>query len=186
MKYCRTHLLKDGRECCIRSGTKADGERALANFRLAHEQTDFLLSYPEELVLTPAEEGELLERAAESENTAELLAEVECAIAGLAGVHPVGEKEKLRHRAELGISLDSSFWGLGIGRALLDACIECAERGRYTQLELGVVSDNSRAIELYRKAGFTEYGRNPKGFLMRTGEYQELVLMRRDLSVSGG
>ena len=185
MKYCRTHLLKDGRECCIRSGTKADGERALANFHLVHEQTDFLLSYPEELVLTPPEEGELLERAAESGIAAELLAETDGVIAGLAGVHPVGEKEKLRHRAELGISLDSSFWGLGIGRALLDACIECAERGGYTQLELGVVSDNSRAIELYRKAGFVEYGRNPKGFLMRTGEYQELVLMRRDLSVSG-
>ena len=181
MKYSRKLILKDGRECCLRNGTKEDGGAVLENFRLVHEQTVFLLSYPEELSMTPEQEGEFLEKAAESENSAELLAEVEGRIAGLAGLHAVGERKKLRHRAELGISLDRSFWGLGIGRALLDACIECAENAGYRQLELSVVSNNERAIELYRKAGFVEYGRNPKGFLMRTGEFQELVLMRREL-----
>lgn len=34
---------------------------------------------------------------------------------------------------------------------------------------------------LYKSVGFTEYGRNPKGFLSRSGAWQELVLMRLDL-----
>ena len=93
MRYSRKLMLKDGRECCLRNGTKEDGGAVLENFRLAHEQTDFLLSYPEELSMTPGEEGEFLEKAAESESSAELLAEVEGRIAGLAGVHPVGEKK---------------------------------------------------------------------------------------------
>ena len=34
------------------------------------------------------------------------------------------------------------------------------------------------ALALYKKFGFVEYGRNPKGFRSRNTGYQELVLMR--------
>ena len=64
----------------------------------------------------------------------------------------------------IGISVEQEFWGLGIGRALTQSCIDCARRAGYAQLELQVVSDNLRALALYRSAGFREYGRNPRGF----------------------
>lgn len=44
-------------------------------------------------------------------------------VAGTAGIESIGNKYKVRHRAEFGISLIKKYWGLGIGRALLDACI---------------------------------------------------------------
>lgn len=53
---------------------------------------------------------------------------------------------------------------MGIGRALTMTCIECAKTAGYVQLELNVVSENYRAISLYKSIGFSEYGRNPKGF----------------------
>lgn len=52
MKYLKTIKLKDGRECTLRNGEKRDGEAALANFILTHEQTDYLLSYPDENTMT--------------------------------------------------------------------------------------------------------------------------------------
>jgi ribosomal protein S18 acetylase RimI-like enzyme len=64
---------------------------------------------------------------------------------------------------------------------MLRACIECAERAGYAQLELEVVADNRRAMELYKSAGFTEYGRNPKSFRSRNSGWQENVLMRLEL-----
>ena len=64
---------------------------------------------------------------------------------------------------------------------LTEACIECAGSAGYLQLELEVVSDNNRAMELYKSAGFVEYGRNPKGFLSRHSGWQENVLMRLEL-----
>ena len=70
------------------------------------------------------------------------------------------------------------FWGLGIGQALTAACIDCARKAGYAQLELDVVADNASALALYKKFGFVEYGRNPKGFRSRNTGYQELVLMR--------
>ena len=34
-----------------------------------------------------------------------------------------------------GISIDRAYWGLGIGRALVEASVECARRAGYAQLE---------------------------------------------------
>ena len=78
---------------------------------------------------------------------------------GLAGIACVGSKEKVRHRAEFGISVDQEYWNLGIGRALTKSCIECAKSAGYSQLELDVVAENDNAIALYESLGFTEYGR---------------------------
>ena len=47
------------------------------------------------------------------------------------------------------------------------SCIECAKTAGYIQLELNVVAENIRALSMYKKAGFVEYGRNPKGFHSR-------------------
>ena len=52
MKYYKKITLKDGRECTLRNGEERDGEAVLANFILTHEQTDYLLSYPDESTMT--------------------------------------------------------------------------------------------------------------------------------------
>ena len=76
---------------------------------------------------------------------------------------------------------EKAYWRLGIGRELTLACIECAKKAGYSQVELDVVADNSRAVSLYESVGFREYGRNPRGFRSRVSGWQELVLMRLEL-----
>jgi hypothetical protein len=44
-----------------------------------------------------------------------------------------------------------------------------------------VVADNERAVSLYRRAAFEEYGRNPRGYRSAAAGYQELVHMRLEL-----
>lgn len=181
MKYNKTIILKDGRECLLRSGETGDGEAALELFTAVHVQTDNLLSYPDEITYTAEEEGEYLQKKTDSDNEVEILAFVDGAIAGTAGIEQRSPKYKLRHRCDFGISIDKAFWGLGIGRALTEACIECAEKAGFEQMELEVVADNERAIQLYKKAGFTEFGRNPRDFKSRYTGYQEVVYMRKEL-----
>ena len=181
MRYLKTITLKDGRICTLRNGEKKDGAPVLANFMLTHEQTDYLLSYPDESTMTAEQEGRFLQEKTDSESGVELLAEVDGAVAGLAGFDAVGGREKIQHRADFGISVDRQYWNLGIGTALMNACIECARAAGYEQIELSVVAENEAAIAMYRKAGFVEYGRNPKGFKSRFTGYQELVYMRMEL-----
>ena len=181
MNYHKTITLKDGRACTLRNGTAEDGQSLLDIFNLTHAQTDYLLTYPEESSHTVQQEVDYLKQKAESADGIELLAELEGTVAGTAGIDCVARKEKTRHRAEFGISVDKAYWGLGIGRALTEACIECARTAGYVQLELKAVAENKNALALYRSVGFVEYGRNPKGFRSRLTGWQELVLMRLEL-----
>lgn len=180
MKYYETIKLKDGRECVIRSAAAEDAEAALDNFILTHSETDFLMSYPDEITHTVESETKFLRDRAESADEVEIAAFVDGRLVGLAGIDRVGAHEKVRHRANFGISVEKAYWGLGIGRAMLKACIECARKAGYAQLELDVAAANRTAVALYESEGFAEYGRNPKGFRSRESGWQELVLMRLD------
>lgn len=181
MRYGETITLKDGRTCLLRSGTAQDGATVREVFVRSHAETDYLRTYPDEDSMDDEQEGRYLQEKTESADEVEIVAEVDGVIVGSAGVESVGPFEKVRHRAEFGVSILRAYWGLGIGRALTRACIACAREAGYAQLELDVVAENARAIDLYQSLGFVEYGRNPRGFRSRTSGWQELVLMRLEL-----
>ena len=181
MDYRSEIRLRDGRTCVLRNGTAADAKQVLDIFLRTHEQSDFLASYPEESKHTVEGEALFLQGQTENARGIEIVAETGGTIIGLAGISCVRDGEKTRHRATFGVSIDKAYWGLGLGRALTEACIACAKRAGYVQVELQVVADNARAIALYESVGFTEYGRNPKGFRSRTSGWQELIEMRLEL-----
>ena len=181
MKYCQQIVLKNGKTVILRNGEESDGSAVLENFNLTHTETDSLLSYPDENSFDPEKESQFLKQKAESTNEVEIIAFVDGKGVGTAGISAVGTKYKVRHRAEFGVGVRKEYWGLGIGGALLEACINCAKEAGYTQLELSVVAENDRAIALYQKAGFIEYGRNPCGFHSRINGFQEIVYMLLEL-----
>ena len=181
MKYNKIINLKNGKEALLRNGEFADGEAVFVNFNETHAETDYLLSYPDENSFDAQQEAEFLKEKTESPNEIEIVAVVDGMVAGTAGIEAVGAKYKLKHRAELGIAILKEYWGLGIGKALMEACIECAKEAGYTQLELNAVAENERAVALYKKMGFVEYGRNPRGFNSRVSGYQEVVYMLLEL-----
>ena len=180
MKYQKEIILKDGATCLLRGAGEQDAAEVLRSFNLTHAETDHLLTYPEENSFTVAEEAGFLKAREESANAIEIGAFVDGKVVGSAGIEPIGDKEKIRHRADFGIAIEKAYWGRGIGKALTLACIECAKQAGFLQLELEVVAENAAAVRLYEAAGFREYGRNPKGFRSRRG-WQELVLMRLEL-----
>ena len=181
MKFEQRIVLKNSKEALIRNGNASDSIAVYEVFNLTHEETDYLLSYPDENSFDPEQEARFLEEKTESPNEIELLAIIDGKVAGIAGIEAVGQKYKVKHRAEFGISVIKEYWGIGLGKALTKACIQCARNAGYDQLELNVVADNDRAMSLYRSFGFEEFGRNPRGFRSKTTGYQELVYMMLEL-----
>ena len=181
MQYNETITLKNGKTALLRNGVEDDGAAVFENFNQTHAETDYLLSYPDENSFEPQQEGQFLAAKTASANEIEIIALVDGKVAGTAGIEAVGTKYKVRHRAEFGIAILKEYWGLGLGKALTEACIQCAKEAGYTQLELDVVAENTRAIALYREEGFVEFGRNPAGFRSRLSGEQELVYMLRKL-----
>ncbi len=184
MKFEQRIVLKNGKEAVIRNGNASDGIAVYEVFNLTHGETDYLLSYPDENSFDAEQEARFLEEKTESPNEIELLAIIDGKVAGTAGIDAVGQKYKVKHRAEFGIGVIKEYWGIGLGKALTKACIQCARSAGYDQLELNVVADNDRAMSLYRSLGFEEFGRNPRGFRSKTSGYQELVYMLLELQTN--
>ena len=181
MRYVRAVELKCGLELLVRNAVASDARALRDIMQRTHAQTDYLLSYPDEQSVDDEQEARSLEETERSCNEVELVAIIDGRIVGSAGVSAVRSRRKVAHRARFGISILKEYWGMGIGRMLTDASIDCARQAGYTQLELEVVADNERAVALYRRAGFEEYGRNPRGYRSAAAGYQELVHMRLEL-----
>lgn len=181
MKYSKIIILKNGISCLLRNTTSADAEAVIKNYYKVHNETDFLLSYSDEKSFDISEEAKMIAEREESEKEVTLASIVDGRLIGLAGVYSIGIKDKIKHRAVVGLSVEKEYWGLGIGRALMEGCIYCAKKAGYKQIELEVVADNINAVELYKKLGFKEYGRNPKAYCSRYTGWQEVIFMFLDL-----
>jgi diamine N-acetyltransferase len=56
------------------------------------------------------------------------------------------------------IYVKHQYHGLKAGKALMDTCIDIAKKGNYQWLWLGVNDENTKAIDFYKKYGFTIFG----------------------------
>ena len=78
------------------------------------------------------------------------------------------------------MSVERAWRGKGVGEGLLHTLMEWAkENPLIEKVGLSVLSSNTRAIGLYKKAGFVEEGRRPREIKMGHGEYVDEILMFR-------
>ena len=100
-----------------------------------------------------------------------LVAEEEDRVVGYAGLIAYDDEALV---ATIGVARDRQ--GEGIGARLLDALLAEADR-RSPVVLLEVRADNERAIDLYRRRGFTEIGRRPR-YYQPSGT--DAVVMKRE------
>lgn len=107
-----------------------------------------------------------------------LVAEVEGVVVGSASLHRV-RRPRVLHVAGLGITVGDEHQGQGVGKALMAALTDVADRWlNIVRIELEVWVDNDRAIKLYESFGFVVEGRKRmNGF--RDGRYVDSLVMGR-------
>ena len=91
---------------------------------------------------------------------------------------------RMRHRAEFGISLKKAYWGCGAASAMTERILAFARETGVEQVNLEVRSDNKRAIALYEKFGFRRLCTFP-GFFKINGELIDFDLMNLSLCPAG-
>ena len=178
----RTLTLRDGRTAVLRSPREADIPSLLELLRRVTEETDFLMRYPEEAgEYTPELEQAFIEAVNGDAHDAMALCVVGGRVVGTCSTS-TGHRIKLRHRAEIGISVLRDFWGQGIGTALMETVIAAArENPNLLQIELEFLEGNTRARQLYEKLGFRIVSVHPNAIQRKDGTLCHKYLMVKEL-----
>ncbi len=96
-----------------------------------------------------------------------------------AGLYPTGTALCRRHVMGMGIAVSPSAQRQGVGRALMSALCDYADRwAQVLRIELQVFAENRRAIALYESFGFCHEGRHV-GYALRDGRYVDALSMAR-------
>ena len=113
----------------------------------------------------------------QASNSLFLVARIDSVFAGFLTLRG-GGLARMRHVAKLEIMVARGHRGRGVGRALMDACVDWARRnGEIRKIGLNVFDDNTRAISLYERMGFEIEGRRQREYRMADGTFRGDVLM---------
>lgn len=95
-------------------------------------------------------------------------------VCGLYILHP-NNVGRCGHICNASYAVSSEKRGLHIGEKLVLDCIEQARARGFGILQFNaVVATNVHARHLYERLGFTQLGVIPKGFRLRSGEYEDI------------
>ncbi len=168
---------KNGTHYLLRSPRPEDSEKMINYLKLSAEETEYGISYPEEMDFSIQDEVDFITKYAEEEGSLMISVFENEELVGNASLTCVLRKKKTRHRATFGIAILKSSWGQGLGYEIVSELIAFSKEAGYEQVELEVVSTNVPAIELYKKLGFSVYGARPHSFLLKNGNYSDELLM---------
>jgi ribosomal-protein-alanine N-acetyltransferase len=101
-------------------------------------------------------------------------------LVAMAGSQMIGNLHVSANRygfGDLGMLVDRSWRGRGVGSALIQAAIDWAREQQLHKLCLEVFPHNTAAITLYRKHGFVEEGRRPRQYRRSSGELWDTIMM---------
>lgn len=172
----RQFVLTNGKTAVIRRAAKADAGAILHFINTVSKETDFLTFGQGEFPFSLEQEETFLEAISGKVNSLCLLAEVDGAVIGSL-TFTGGERPRVAHVGEVGISILQQYWGYGLGKELMSCLLEwCNESGIIRKVNLRVRTDNSRAIHLYKKLGFVEEGLIKRYFLINGTLFDSLLM----------
>lgn len=96
-------------------------------------------------------------------------------IVGLYILHP-NNVGRCGHICNASYAVKKDMRGRHIGEKLVKDCMTVGKEFGFKLLQFNaVVKTNTSALALYKKLGFTQLGIIPKGFLMKDGQYEDIV-----------
>lgn len=175
-----TITLKNGTILTIREATKYDAEASIVYGNKVGGETDFLSFGLNEFNKTVDDQKSTFTDISKTNNTIFILGILDGTIVSMANIS-ASQKARLQHVGSIGISVLKDYWKLGIGTAMMQTLINFSKKsGVIRKLKLVVSEDNPKALELYKKLGFTIDGKVERDFYINgkfsTGIYMGLFI----------
>ncbi|MDY0236587.1 MAG: GNAT family N-acetyltransferase [Gudongella sp.] len=175
--YNKEYILKDGQKLIIRNPKVGDAQGLINHMQAVDKETKFLSREPGEFGFTLEQESEFIRSCMNDKNSHFLIGEINTRIISNCSVGLVVNKKRYLHRATMGIVVSKDYWNKGIGKKMMRECINwCKEKG-VEQLELEVVTQNNRAISMYKSFGFEICGTKKHALKYGDGTYSDEYFM---------
>ena len=177
MKYKeKVIILKDGKECTLRSPNVSDALAMMEYLKICSSETDFIIRYPEECTETVEQEARYLQNINDSKYDLMIVAVIDGEIAGNCQLN-IKRRMKICHRGSVAIVIIEKYWNKGIGSAMFREMIEYAKAMGCIQLELEFIEGNNRAKALYEKFGFNVFAERERAIKLKDGTFLSEFLM---------
>ncbi len=168
--------LKNGMMLTLRPAVESDAEQMIQYLNQVGGESDNLLFGADEFHMTVEQEKAFITQASDDPQTLMLLGLIGDQIVSISHIGGTRRK-RIAHNSDLSVSVKKSHWGLGIGRAVMEALIAFAHENPVIQIiSLGVKKDNAKAKVLYESLGFEAIGIH-KNFFNINGVYDDEILM---------
>jgi RimJ/RimL family protein N-acetyltransferase len=170
------YTIYNDKELLVRRAEKADASEILLLLNKAGGESENLSYGENQLDISLAQEEEYIEKHNQSSNSLLIVAVYNDKIVGILNFSG-GSRERIAHCGMFGMSVLKDYWGIGIGTSLLDFMLDWAEETEVIKkIELQVKIDNKRAIELYKKMGFSIEGRLKKSIKIKDEFFDTLYM----------
>lgn len=169
--------LKNGKKVIIRSASVSDAEAMVNLIKRADTESRFLAREPGEFQMTVAQEEDFIQQMLADNHNMWFMAEYEGKLVGQSFVGLVHKNLRYRHRAQVAFLLLKEYWNLGIGGKLMEECIGWCREHKIEQIELDVVAENERAMQMYQSFGFEITGKQPRALKYGDGTYADEFYM---------
>ncbi|HET7229145.1 MAG TPA: GNAT family N-acetyltransferase [Longimicrobium sp.] len=165
----------------LRHATPGDAAAILAYLRQMGGESDFVTFGPEGIPMSEEAEAAYIASVSERDNAIFLLAVDHAGRIVGALTFSGGERARLRHVGEFGVSVLREWWGRGVAGVLLREMLGWARRsGVVRKINLKVDADNARAIALYERLGWVHEGRTTREMCIN-GVFHDGLLMGQEI-----
>jgi len=168
--------LRDGRNIIIREAVKEDADRIIDYINKVSAESDYLTFEQGEFNVSVDEEEKVIERSRKADNRLFLVAYLDGEIVGSLNFNG-GERSRIRHMGEFGVSVLKEYWHLGIGESLILFLLKwCSDSKVIRKINLKVREDHRVGIKLYEKLGFKKEGIITRYFCMNDNFYDAILM----------
>jgi len=175
--YSNEYLLRDGQSFIVRNAKLGDEQGLVDHMKVVDCETKFLARGPGEFNFTLDQERDFIKSTLNNKALFFLIGEIDGKIIANCSVGIVSNNKRYLHRAAMGIAVRKDYWNIGIGNKMMKECIKWCKENGVEQLELEVVTQNTRAISMYKTLGFQVHGTKEHALKYEDGTYADEHIM---------
>nr|WP_239525357.1 GNAT family protein [Marinitoga litoralis] len=167
----------DGYGIFITFPQKSDSNNLIEFYEKIFENSETLATQYDEFDKTSKDFEKIIDLSKKNYGLRILVAKNKNSIVGNCDIFWNISRKRLEKTAKLGVSVLEDFRNIGIATTLINNHITwCIENPNIHRLELEVFSNNSKAISLYEKLGFSIEGKRKEAAFINS-QYYDIIVM---------